>query len=405
MAIENKTEPSLTQSKRTDPHLQASSIEEFGRMLEDKKSFDYSKTGTYWRNGFPSLDAAEKHVKELMGANDHQALLLVNSGMAAVRTAIEITSPTAGDFILYGERMYKNSRRYCGIILPQRGINSVPADSELMRDISQKLERIETQLNGESDKKLKLVFFETFSNGIMMPVLDVESFLCIPTLHRLNPTIILDNTMCINSQSGITETIEKFPDLRIIVVESITKSYISNEDNGGLLITSNKELSRQLQEMRRTDGSTPGPSLTSTIEHFIPPTKEQFDWENKTIAENTYTIAVACAEASEQSSRFSVSHPGLESELARRITPPNGAAVPVFFICWPKNGLTARGIAETLEKHGALKDCFIAESFGFPKTSILFDPDSEYVRVAGGLENPKKAQEIAEAFKKALSSL
>lgn len=397
-----KTERILDNTKRTPPRFAAESTTKFQDSLDDKNKGIYSETATYWRNGFPSLASAERHIGELIGA-PKEHIFLTNSGMSALATAVEATAPTHGDIVIYGNQGYRNSLLFFQNILGGRGVIPIPINPGSILDIEQVLQKIES-----SKKIVKVLAFEPFANDKKMPVVDVKKLLELPVLQRINPIIILDNTLATDSILPLASILKKYPNLQTIVVESITKSYLSNEDNGGVIFTSNDELAKLIQIYRKVYGSTPGPSLIQTAEKFIPPTKDQFDKENRKIAQNTLIIARACEDAKGSGELFEVIHPGLVShpnyEINNKISIDN-ATVPLFYINPIIEGLTSKEIVRVIERNNGLRDCFITESFGFPQTSILWEPNSNYVRIAGGLEENEKTISIANRFKDALSQI
>lgn len=394
-------------------------VDAFVEGQEEKYRSQYRESSTYWRNGFPNLNKTERQIAELVGAT-REHVLLTTAGMSALVLATELTAPTKGDAIVYPSDSYKTSQVYYRALLPQREVYTIPANPGSTEDIEEKLKRAYEAAQNKGGK-VKAIVMETLVNSPKMPVLDLEKFFRLPILQELkNTTIILDNSLATNSILPLASILRDYPDLKVIIVESATKSYLLNRDNGGIIVTSNSELAHALNMYRKTYGVVPGPSLIKTMEGVILPSPEQFDWENRTIARNTLTVAKACSKAQGAGITFDVNHPGLnhhpQHDLARKIS-PDGAIVPVGYIVPRAEGLTAEHIAKIMEQKGLIglsgngerRDVEISESWGFKTTSIsLTLPDtstSNYVRFAGGLEETEKAQEVAYRFQDALSSL
>ncbi len=385
------------------PRFSYPSMDGFNGAYDAKDRYLYSNHELYPRDGFPSLAKVEDHIAELVGIEQGH-VLLTTSGMSAIVTAIEIAHPTTGDVILHGFESYSKSGEYIKEDLVERGVRPVAVSI-------QEFDRIEAALQKH---RPKIIFFETVSNGTEMEVLDIERFLELPILHEVNPLIILDNTLPTSSHLPLAELIKE-SGLRIIGVESGTKSYAMNQDLAGIVYTYDEELLRELHRKRRR-GDSPSASLVATLAGVIPPTKEQFDRENRLIAHNTAQLAKAAWEAVDPSlllvtHHWLLNHP--QQELAERLYPDGAASV--FFISpmrhWDNADVsvedTARVIVDEFISHGLEpdRDFYIAQSFGFNKTGISIVPRG-YVRIAGGLETTEQLavveQSLVEGLKKAL---
>lgn len=385
------------------PRFSYPSMDRFMEVCDAKNHYRYGQHELYPRNGFPSLAQVENHIAQLVGIEEGYALL-TGSGMSAIVTAFEIAHPTAGDVILHGFESYSKSGEYIVDDLVPRGVKPVAVSI-------QEFDRIENALRNH---RPTIVFFETVSNGAEMEVLDIQRFLALPVLHEVNPLIILDNTLPTDSHLSLAKFMKE-SDIRIIGVESGTKSYVMNQDLAGIIYTYNDELLQKLYR-KRCRGDSPGTSLVATLAGVIPPTKEQFDRENRTIAHNTAQLARGAWEVVDPS-KLLITHHGLpnhpQRDLAERLYPDG--ATPVFFISpmrhWDSIDVlvedTAQAIVDSFMSHGLEpdKDFYIAESFGFNKTGISIVPRG-YVRIAGGLETPEQLsvvqQALVEGLEKAL---
>lgn len=398
--------------RRTVSPFAFPTVRTFADGQREKDNLQYRENLTYWRNGSPELYRKERQIAEIVGATK-EYVFLTTSGMSALTTATELTAPTRGDVVVYTNESYKTSQLYFRNILPGREVRTISAEPGSIEDIEEKLK---TASSKTQEGKVKAIVMETLVNSPKMPVLDLERFLKLPILRELKSTvIILDNTVATNSIIPLAAFMRQFPELKIIGVESATKSYLLNQDNEGIIFTADSNLAENFNMYRKIYGVVPGPSL---IETTVLPTPEQFDWENRTIARNTLTVAKACASAKGAGITYDVNHPGLDSHpqnyLVRKIS-SDGAIVPVGYIVPRAPGLTAEHIAKVLEQKGLTglyedgKPIGITESWGFINTAISFTlPEtsySNYLRFAGGLEEPEKAQKTANAFKEALSSL
>lgn len=375
------------------PRFASPDVDTFQRVLEAKGGFQYGEHEMYFRDGFPALYALETHVAMLVGA-DRDHVLLTNTGMSALCTAVEVASPTKGDVIVHGYQGYSQTQAFVREDLYERGIQSVAVDSGSLQEIETTIRKY----------RPKVVLFETVVNGPVMSTLDVEGLLALPALRELNPFVILDNTFPTNASLPLADILQR-TDGKVIGVESATKSYALNQEGGGVLYTYDPFCLEKLHRKRRRIGTTPGYSAVSTIQAVIPPTKEQFDREHMLATWNTLMLAKACAEV--ESDRFVVLYPNLPNHPNYEFASehfPYGAA-PVFFIQPAVPFLSVIDIAKQFEQSGVLKDCHLAQSFCFDKTGVSFDAKGEYLRVAGGLEDSTLAQRLRDGFRQALTAI
>ena len=378
---------------RRAPPFAFASFEAYDQALKQKNGYQYDKDQLYHRDGFPALWQLEQQIAGLVGADgDH--VLLTTSGMSAVTSAIELSAPTRDDVVLHSSQGYSETIGYITEDLRERGIRPKAVDAGSINNIARAL-----QIH-----RPKLTVLETGTNAPEMWLLEVERFLELQVLHEVDPWIVLDNTLPTNSHLPLAELIRN-SSLKILGVESATKSYALNQDLGGIVFTYHPIALEKIHKKRRRVGAAPGPSLVEKLKGVIPPDKEQFDRENRTIAYNTLQLAIACFQATGSGEKFVVSHPNLPGhpnyDYAQRRY-PNGVT-PVFFIQPSDITLSERMIAESFEHNGITENCYIAQSFGFDKTGLLYQRG--YVRVAGGLENPSQVATLQEQFSQALSSL
>ena len=261
------------------PGFAALDVETFGKVLQAKENFEYGQHEMYFRDGFPALYELESHVAMLVGA-DKGRVLLTNTGMSALYTAIEAASPSKGDLVVHNFQGYSQTEWLVTEKLTDRGVNHVSVDTGSLSDIEDALKKYSP----------KIVLFETVVNGPLMSVLDVERFLSLPVLQELDPLVILDNTFPTGSNLPLAEMLQR-TDLKVIGVESATKSYALNQELGGVLFTYNEFCLQSLLKNRRGIGTILGPSAVETIRAVVPKTKEQFDCEHRLATQNTFLLA------------------------------------------------------------------------------------------------------------------
>lgn len=386
-----------------EPTFAHPSVESFERSLVAKDANNYrGETGLYPRNGSAGLAELEDQFSYLSGV-DKDRLIATNSGMSAVVTAIEIASPTAGDRVVVGSQGYLQTLSYVKEDLRDRGV-----EASLVNYGSH--EYLEEAIQTDSPPKLAII--ETINNGPLMWVVDVERLLSLPAIQEGQTQLILDNTLPTDSHIPLGRMLKEYqaqyPDAKVTVVESATKSYAFNQELGGMAYTYNDELLQAMRKKRRRIGTVMNQSVVETIERVIPPTKEQFDRENRIITRNTLELAKAASRAKGVGDIFTVTHPNLPDHDGYEYASehyPDGAT-PVFYInrAWWSN-ITPRDIALALENAGffVVEEAYLAESFAFDKMGVSYT--DFYVRIAGGLEGEEKIAEQQERFFEALSSL
>jgi len=374
--------------QRKSPSFAYRTFDDFIRMLEGRERFERG-IDSYPRDGSPELDLGERQVAELAGT-DKDHILLCNSGMSAVTTAIEIASLTAGDTAVHGFQGYSQIYGYFQEDLQERGVKSCTVDSSSIESIQEIIEA----------RHPKVIFFETITNGTEMTILDIEKFLNLQILKEVDPIIILDNTLPTDSILPLAGILQKHADLKIIGLESATKFYVSNQELGGILFAYNEEILRRLEKKRRRIGSILGLSGVKTVSREIPTSKEEFDRANRLVMSNTYRLAGACFGAQTENGKFFVSYPNLpnhpNSDYAN-LHFPNGSA-SVFFITVDPSLGNHLDLAKALCEHPVIGvkngKTILAQSFGFSKTGIVFYRFDPYIRIAGGTESPERIEEL-----------
>lgn len=374
-------------------------VPSFGTVPEVKEALrkkdSHKPADLYPRDGTLALAALEHRFEDLVGLRI-DSLVLYGNGMLAVTDALEATRPTVGTTVLHGQQLYSKARRYINTELGGRGVTVRTVDAGSLEDISEAVDR----------HKPDIIFFETVSNGPDMPVLDVDGLIGLEWVKRRRPLIILDHTLPTASLLPPARILEAHPD-NLVVVESGTKFYGLNGEMAGLSYTYDQRLLETLRDRRQMVGTLLSGSAVKTIAEVLP-SKEEFDWRNRRIAENTYRLAAACAEGLEESSRYMVTHPAFPThpngEYAQTVYQNGGT--PVFFI-QVLDGLEKGQflLTDILDSDPIIhKLVEMRQSFGFDKCSMWPDASFPALRFAGGTEGEEEMALLEKACKRTLAS-
>ena len=346
----------------------------------------------YPRGGTEELLLLERKIANMFDL-DQKQLVVFAYGMSGVVTSIESASPTQGTVLLHGSNEYSNNKKYITNTLKKRGIIPITATSYSVSYLNELIH----------ETNPKIIFLETVANGPEIPVLNIKDFFGLNILKKINPIIILDNTLA----SGIISPKEILNnDLRVIGVESGLKFYTKHKGSLGFIYTNDAENISTLKELRKQTGTAPDLYQTKHITEKLIGKWELF-LRNKKIFKNAKLLAELCHEAETPNSNFSISYPNLENHkdtLYVNKTFPEGAA-PLFFIN-SRNGKNQFDIAEELFKNQIINDsCMIIESFGFDFTSIWPNSDLNFVRISAGIEDESKIVNIGNALKETLRKI
>ncbi len=359
-------------------------------MLEREKG---NPAHDYPGNGYPSLRRLEDRIADLAGVR-RGTLLMQNSGMAALRDAIDTGHPTKGTVILYGMSGYHQTGRQLRECIAPRGVTVRQVDTA-------SLDLVADAVRTHSPD---IILFELLANGPDLPLLDLNGLLSLPYLKDRKPLLIMDRTLLplsISGEIGLPHTSSN-----LVNMESATKFYCLNAAVAGFLQSEDSALFTWMNSHRRPWGSTPDMNFVEAAWEAVP-RKDVFDARLKAIMRNTMDMARACHSVQGNGSLFSVSHPNLpdhaNSDLANSLF-PEGAS-PVFFI-QATGAVGQREIADRLFRNKTIQHyCRIRDSFGFDRTSVLYYHRYSAVRVAGGTENGEEAADISDAFRKELTAL
>ena len=360
-----------------------------------RKKDNFIPADLYPRDGTVELSRLEAQYAEFVGLAEG-SLLLYNSGMSAVVEAIESGYPTKDDVIAHGNQLYSQSTRYISEQLRKRGVKPVVFNAGSVDEIDLTIKR----------HRPKIVFLETVANAPDMSVLDLEGFLALESVNDVNPLIILDNTVPTPSVLPL-EPVLGSHDLRILVVESGTKSYALNRELLGLVYGNDEKVMGPIRERRRTTGTLLSNSAIEVIGEASFATKEEFDERNRRGVSNTLQLARAVFDGIQGSSRFLVSHPNLENhanfEYARSKF-PDGCSLVFFVQCI--NDMDQFQLTEALwDSEVIRRHCELGQSFAFDRTRIWPDANFPTVRISGGVESPGDIEALSLEFSNVLKSL
>ena len=348
---------------------------------------------TYWRDGTaPEIVELEVRYANFVGVAEGN-LHLYNSGMAAIRDAIDVVDPTADDLVLCAQDLYERSHDIF-VKLEKKRVKVVKFNSG-------SLDNIEALLK---DSKPKAVFAETVANAGDMPVLDVERLLS--HLDLSTTLLVLDNTLPTPSVWPVVEHVKE--DGRFLVVESGTKSYALNKDLMGITYSNNSELMYELWRNRRTYGSTLSAATTALATKLISFSKEDFDRRNRRIVANTLVLARKLAESAD-SSKFKIMHPNIAGRqnydyVSKRF--PAGCTSTFWIYCLESDRAQFE-LLDALSKNHKVRDLSVfSQSFGFSKTRIwAYLGNDARARVSAGEETSDEIEELATEFGKVLSAM
>lgn len=368
------------------------------KAAQEAKRLQIGGVDLYPRDGSRELSALEKDIAGMMGVRVGN-LLLYSTGMSAVIDALEITRPTSGTRVLRGNQFYSQAGNYISDELVSRGVEMSQVDSRFVQDIYMTLDKV----------KPDIVFLETVTNGSEMATIDVRELLDLSVMRKLNPLIVLDNTL--PTTTGIPlGSIMASSDRRIIGIESGTKFIGVNTEMCGIAYTNDKDLLSALRKRRQRTGSLLSLSAVRTIRDCMPQTPEAYWHRNKSIFGHTLRLALACSSAQAESGEFVVNHPNLpthpNNEYANSCS--SDGISPVFFIVPSDFG--SRGghyqIAERLWENPVISSlCELGQSFGFDKSRIWPDDNSPVVRISGGIYSEEDQRRLDEAFYEVLSGI
>jgi cystathionine gamma-lyase len=192
------------------------------------KGYDYSRTGN------PTRHSLERQLADLEGARFGSAF---GSGMAAIAGVTGLLS--SGDHIVAGHEIYGGTSRLFSTLLAKYGIEASYVD---MSDVNAVRDAIRPST--------KLFWVETPSN----PTLRITDIGMIAALKRPGQLLAVDNTF---ATPFFQQPISMGAD---VVVHSTTKYLNGHSDVvGGIAITDDPDLHREIAYLQNCMGAIPGP--------------------------------------------------------------------------------------------------------------------------------------------------
>lgn len=192
------------------------------------KGFDYSRTGN------PTRLALERQLADLEGARFGSAF---GSGMAAVAGLCSLLS--GGDHVVATKDIYGGTHRLLTAVLPRYGIATTFVDTT-------ELEAIRSAVLPNT----KLFLLETPSN----PRLRLTDIAAVASLKRPGQVVAVDNTF---ATPFFQQPLSLGAD---VVVHSTTKYLCGHSDVvGGIVITDDPDLHREIAYHQNCVGAIPGP--------------------------------------------------------------------------------------------------------------------------------------------------
>jgi cystathionine beta-lyase/cystathionine gamma-synthase len=192
------------------------------------KGYDYSRTGN------PTRTALERQLADLEGARFGAAF---GSGMAAIAAVTELLS--AGDHVLAPQDIYGGTSRLFSSILTRHGIETSYVDTSDVEAVCAAIR-----------PNTRLIWLETPSN----PTLRITDIAAIAALKRPGQIVAVDNTF---ATPFFQRPLALGADL---VVHSTTKYLNGHSDVvGGVVITDDPDLDREIAYIQNCIGAIPGP--------------------------------------------------------------------------------------------------------------------------------------------------
>lgn len=326
---------------------------------------------TYSRAGNPTVDALERRLAALEGA---EYATCFATGMAAT-TALFLGLLRSGDRVVVSDAVYGGTVRLLREVLSAFGVIAEFVDTADKEVFANALQRMPT----------KLVFIETPANPTLK-LTDIE--LAAELSRQAKALLVVDNTL-------LTPALQRPLDLGADVALHSTTKFIEghNATIGGALITRNAELHERFDFIRKSTGAIQAPFdawLTLQGVKTLPLRMKQH-------SENALRVAQYLAEHPRVTK---IIYPGLESfpqfDLAQKQQKTGGA-----LIAFEVEGGSEAGI----RLMNSVKLCSLAENLGAAETLITHPVSMTHgsvppeqrlaagitdglVRLSVGLENP-----------------
>jgi cystathionine beta-lyase/cystathionine gamma-synthase len=332
----------------------------------------------YARYNYGKLLSREGQFKEMIpGAAD---VALLNSGAAAMHTAIEAEGLSTGDIILCSTAMYGTSKARLDA-LGRYGIRVEkfdPADMGSLKQVA-------------ASMRPKLIIVESVANTKEMPLIDIAALAVIA--EESGASLIIDNTL---PSPHLLNPLQMLKGTKAshVIVESGTKHYQDGKNEITLGLAYSSDLAK-IQEIKRKriDMGTylqPGDEarIPSTIAETMPATMK-----------NHARNGLVLAKALQSLPGFVVAHPNLQShpqhDLANTLA-PDGIAT-LFYVTIPE-GDTGAAFMQRIKNAGE-DQIGLGSSFGHPKTWLSnYQLDERTVRIAVGSESEREFDQVVKLF-------
>jgi cystathionine beta-lyase/cystathionine gamma-synthase len=350
-------------------------IEALQQGLDAKANFE--AVNLYPRDGTAKLSQAESQAAHLARV-EHNELLLFNSGMSAVKVAVEVALDEArsdeAPVLAHSRQLYSQTGNFLNSYIARRGVKLVSFDAGCPESTSHIIEK----------HRPNVILTETVGNAPDVPLLDVDGFRHTVSESAADPVVILDNTLPLSTALPLGEMLDE--EENVLVVESGTKAYTFNTELSGLIYSKNNQLLQAVRQYRRTTGTMPGLGSLDRIHALLPETREAFDTRNHRLFAKTGALALSLYEAEQQGADFIVSHPSLQSHANSEYSDGQyqlGSSPVLFLQC--TGGADQFTLAQRLWEDQAVRQhAELGQSFGFDRTRILPDEFAPTVRISGG---------------------
>lgn len=338
---------------------------------------EFAPIDLYPRDGTHKLSNTESQMAYLARVEQDE-LALFNTGMSAVKTAIEVAlDQTANDqtpVLAHSRQLYSQTTNFINRYLQRRGVKLVTFDSSCPASVGRTINNYQPNV----------VVAETIGNSPDVPVLDSQSLRENISQYSPKSITILDNTLPLATALPIGEQLSE--NEQIIVVESGTKAYTFNTELSGLVYSKNDLLLHAIRQYRRTTGTMPGLASLDSIQSLLPETREAFDERNRRIFATTGAIALSLYQAEQQGADFIVSHPSLatHNNQAYYLDSYKDGAAPLLYLQCTGQADQFSLAQRLMDSPNVREQADLGQSFGFDRTRILPDEYCPVVRISGG---------------------
>ncbi len=247
------------------------------------------------------------------------------------------------------------------------------------------------------EDKADVIFAETVSNVPDIPVLDIEHLLArTRDAGEEAPILVLDNTLPLSTGIDFDGLLTRRD--RVLLVESATKAAMHNSEHLGVVYSPHQALINGFRKFKVTEGLVTSVNAGPAILEALEATAPGFHERNRALYESTAilgTWVAAARRALGDDAEFTVSFPELEDHPNHEYSAghlKDGVAPVVFMGCTSFEEDVARKFLKRISEHPAVEEqieqgqVYLGQSFGFKEATLLYDPNANQVRVAGGYD-------------------